>query len=176
MRMSSGSLPPCSKATQKPSASTDGRRIAHQSRPARPRHLLKVGHHGSRTSTTPELLALVTPSGRRHLRRPRTPSAIPHQKSSSASRRPRPRLPHRPLRPHYLPALPRRPDRRIQPAAKLNWPNSWSRVPHREAHYGYRSLRQAVEYLDALRPLVRLSDSFNDTLCYAVYPAERLPF
>ncbi len=53
-------------------------RIACNSGLLAPVTLLKVGHHGSRTSTTPDFLAAARAPGRHHLRRPAaTPSAIP---------------------------------------------------------------------------------------------------
>ncbi len=70
--------------------------------------LLKVGHHGSATSTTPEILQSVKPTVRRDLGR------LPKLFRPSQSGRPRapatlrsPRLPHRSQRRRHL--LPRRP-------------------------------------------------------------------
>ena len=79
--------------------------------------LLKVGHHGSATSTTPEILAATKPNFAVISRR------LPNILRPSQARRPHPprsrrnpRLPHRPRRRRHL--LPRRPLRnRITPGA-----------------------------------------------------------
>ena len=89
------------------------RRPLSRSAPIGPDTLLKVGHHGSRTSTTPEFLALAAPrdavisvGAQNTFGHPAPGDPRPPR------RRPRPPLPHRPVRPHHLPALPRRPHRR----------------------------------------------------------------
>ena len=98
--------PACSsKATPKPPAKPPcSPTIASQ-----PVTLLKVGHHGSRTSTTPDFLAAVAPTT------PSSPSAshntFGHPRPDGhrpPRRRPHPHLPHRPPRRHHLPPHPRR--------------------------------------------------------------------
>ena len=83
-----------------------------------PDTLLKVGHHGSRTSTTPEFLALAAPQ-----------DAVISVGRQNTFGHPRPEVIARlaaahvhvfrtdQLRPHHLPALPRRPHLRATIAA-----------------------------------------------------------